>query len=633
MIKPISQASYVLIVEDLHGQRSIPLEEAQYSIGTHESNSIVIYSQPSICKRATLTRRTFARSQSNSFLIIDENSNENRDRQGIFINGEKCLVHELRDGDLIDFGGHINASYHVIAPQALMEKKILTFNRAAIDISARLTLDGQVKETLKLPDSSQPHSQPERTTFKPIDRDWLTGLSNRNLFNEHFSIALANVREKQQQLALIYLDLEHFETINDDLGYTIGDRLLVEFAKRLNGSLREGDILARWGGDEFVILLQPIKNPEDPTKVSQRILDLLKDSFVVEKHQVYLKCNIGIALYPQNGEDILELVKVAALNLKDNKKQRRHSDSLTLSKTRSFRGASADRTASNHFSDVNSQISRAESILRRAIAQKEFALDYQPQVNIHTGEIHGMEALLRWHHPKQGTIYPHQFLRWVEKTNLLAPIGEWVLQEACRQNQSWYADGLPRLPISVNLSPRQFQQANLIETIERVLEDTGLDPYWLELEITEAAILKDMNSARKTFYELSQLGVPVSLDDFGTGYTAIGYLEEFPFNKLKIDRTCVKKLQEYPPNTAAIVAAIALGYSFNLRVVAEGVETQQQVDALRQLQCQEMQGYRFSRPLNSQEATQFLYQHWSTEANEKVALLDPSLLEESAIDF
>jgi diguanylate cyclase (GGDEF)-like protein len=578
---------HVLIVEDLQGRRSISLEEAVYSIGRHSSNAIVIISKQISRKHAILVRKNHSNSSINSFFIIDGDGKGYKSHNGIFINGKKTAAHELKDGDLINFGGHVNASYHFLASATPIENKIVTLDSMGTEINSKLTLKRPADVTLKQSDFPENDENNEDTFLKPMYHDWLTGLSNRILFDEHLSIALTNARERQQQLAAIYLDLEHFGNINNKLGYSVGDRLLKDFAKRLNDCLRAGDIVARWGGDEFTILLKQIKTPEDPTRVSQRILNTLKEPFVVEKQQIYLRCNLGIAIYPENGEDAATLIKTAELNLDSNKKQ------------------SANRQRA-----VVSQLSRVESILHKALEKGEFSLYYQPQVNIHTGEIYGMEALLRWHHPKQGTIYPHQFLPWAEKTNLIVPISRWVLQTACRQNQAWQAAGLPRLPMSVNLSPRQFQQPNLTEAIAQVLSDTGLAPYWLELEITEDTILKNANSAHQIFQQLSQLGVPVSIDDFGAGYSGIGYLQEFTFNKLKIAQTCVNKLKENPQNTAMISAAIALGQSFNLRVVAEGVETQKQLELLRQLHCQEMQGYRFSEPLSSKEATQFLTQHW-----------------------
>ncbi|NJM88984.1 MAG: EAL domain-containing protein [Hydrococcus sp. RU_2_2] len=604
MAKVAQKKCHILILEDLQGRRSISLDNPLYSLGRHCSNSIVVYSKHISRQHATLIQKKEELSQESSFFILDGDGKGNQSHNGIFINGKKCLVHELQDGDLINFGGDVNASYHILGTTNLKQPRIETHNCAYEET----TNDERIH---KIDDSHfQPKQQlsanaietlnQEDTFLKPSYQDWLTGLSNRILFSEHMAIALANAREKQEQLAVIYLDLEQFKEINNKFGYPVGDRILKEFAQRMNDCLRAGDIVARWGGDEFTILLKQIKHLDDPMRVSQRILNTLKESFVVEKQQAHLKCNIGIALYPQNGEDVAGLIKTAALNLDTNKQQRLNEQ----------RSQSANKPL------ANSQLSRVENILRKAIEREEFSLYYQPQVNIHTGEIYGMEALLRWHHPKQGTIYPHQFLSWAEKTDLILPISEWVLQSACRQNRAWQIAGLPYLPISVNFSPRQFQQTNLIQMVEGVLAETGLDPHWLEFEITEGAIVQNVKSARQVFHQLSQLGVPIAIDDFGTGYSAIGYLQEFPFHKLKIAQTCVQQLQKMPQKTGIISAAIALGYTFNLRVVAEGVETQQQLDLLRQLQCQEMQGYRFSQPLGGKEATQFLTRHWIVKAQD-----------------
>lgn len=613
MTKSISPICHVLIIEDTQGRRTFMLESAHYSLGRHSSNSIVICSKQISRSHATLIRKNYANSAENSFFIIDGDGEGHKSHNGLFINGKKCLVHELQDGDLINFGSDANASYHRVVPQTLAFKSAIATEKKMTEINGerdlatnkvtyknsegQLALKSQVsteainksKTTLKLVDTSPTPSNDEDTILKPMYRDWLTGLANRTLFNEHLSLALANAKEKQQQIAIIYLDLEHFAQINDRMGYPIGDRLLKEFAERVNGCLRAGDVVSRWGGDEFTILLKQVKSIDDPTRVSQRILNALKQPFVVEDKQIYLRCHMGIAIYPQNGDEGMMLLETAQLNLDNSKKQ----------------PITHERSPA-----ANPQLTRIETILHKAIERGDFALYYQPQVNINTGEIYGMEALLRWHHPKLGTILPHQFLPNAEKTNAIVALNQWVLETACRQNRAWQIAGLPYFPIAVNLSPRQFQQPQFIEMLTRVLSQTKLEPYWLELEITEATVMQNFNLTRQAFGQLSQLGVPVSIDDFGLGYSPIGYLQEFPFSKLKIAQVCVKQLKDHPQKTAIIAAAIALGKTFNLRVVAEGVETQQQLELLRSLRCEEMQGYRFSQPLSSQQATQFLAQHW-----------------------
>jgi diguanylate cyclase (GGDEF)-like protein len=601
----ISPICHVLIIEDTQGRRTFMLETAHYSLGRHSSNSIVICSKQISRQHATIIRKNHAHSENNSFFIIDGDGEGYKSHNGFFVNGKKCLIHELQDGDLINFGGDANASYHRVHLQTVALNAIATGSNLYAEVNniardrpaSQLALKtkpsteavSKSKTTLKLADPPQTPSNDEDTLLKPMYRDWLTQLANRTLFNEHLSLALANAKEKQQQIAIIYLDIEHFGAINERLGYSIGDRLLKEFAERLNGCLRAGDVVARWGGDEFTILLKQVKSTDDPTRVSQRILDTLKNPFVLDDKQVYLRCHMGIAIYPQNGEEGMTLLEVARLNLDNSKKQ---------------------PVATARSPVANPQLSRIESILHKALEKEEFALHYQPQVNINTGEIYGMEALLRWHHPKLGTILPHQFLANAEKTKAIVAINQWVLQTACRQNRAWQISGLPYFPIAVNLSPRQFQQPKFAEMLARVLSQTNLEPYWLELEITEATVMHNLQLTRQAFEQLSQLGVPVSIDDFGLGYSPIGYLQEFPFSKLKIAQSCVKQLQHNPQKTAIVAAAIALGKTFNLRVVAEGVETQQQLDLLRSLHCEEMQGYCFSQPLSSQQATQFLAHHW-----------------------
>ncbi|MGH2414940.1 MAG: putative bifunctional diguanylate cyclase/phosphodiesterase, partial [Microcystaceae cyanobacterium] len=380
-----------------------------------------------------------------------------------------------------------------------------------------------------------------------------------------------------------------------NFGYGIGDRLLKSFGKRLNSSLRSEDIVARWGGDEFAILLPQLKSAENIAKISQRILAILKQPFEIDTHQIYLSSKVGMAIYPQDGEDTKTLLKKAEFAL--NKHQ-------TLNETfHQFNGFQVN------INTKTSQLAKAEHLLYQALQQEEFSLYYQPQVNVKTGTIDGMEALLRWQHPKFGLVSPRQFMPTAEKTDLIVPISKWVLQTACRQNQAWQKSGLPPLSVSVNFSPRQFQQPYLLTMLAQVLADTGLDSRYLELEVTENTILHNLDFTRRALHDLRQIGVNVSIDDFGTGYAALSYLQDLSFHKLKIDRSCVHKLKENPQNTAMIAAVIALGRSFNLKVVAEGVETQQQLELLWSLQCEEMQGYRFSYPLKAKDATHFLSLH------------------------
>jgi diguanylate cyclase (GGDEF)-like protein/PAS domain S-box-containing protein len=420
--------------------------------------------------------------------------------------------------------------------------------------------------------------------------DLLTGLPNRILFQDRLSLALTNAKQRQGMLAVMFMDLDRFKTINDTLGHAVGDRLLQGIAKRLTSCLREGDSVARWGGDEFTLLLPQITNVKEADIIAQRILAALKPAFQLEGHQLYITNSIGIALYPNDGEDAETLLKNADAALYRTKEQGRNNYQL-------------------YTSTMNSDASESltiENSLHHALERGEFVVYYQPKVNINTWEITGMEALLRWQHPELGLVSPVTFIPLAEANGLIVPIGEWVLQTACTQNKAWQNLGLSPIRIAVNLSARQFQQPNLVASVARVLEKTGLDPHFLELEITETTVMQEVKFARAILKDLQQTGIRLAMDDFGTGYSSLSYLKKFPLDTIKIDRSFIYDLAVDPYDQAIATAVIALGHGLNLNVVAEGVETKAQLDCLRSLHCEEMQGYFFSRPLSVDNATKLL---------------------------
>jgi diguanylate cyclase (GGDEF)-like protein len=424
--------------------------------------------------------------------------------------------------------------------------------------------------------------------------DPLTELPNRALFNEQLALALANAQRHQNLMAVMFLDLDRFKNINDTLGHSIGDRLLQSFAKRLSACLRGGDTLARWGGDEFTILLPQIRSAEDTIKLAQRILNELKQPFEISEHQLYVKSSIGIALYPQDGEDGEKLLKHADTALYRAKEQ----------------GRDRYRFYSSSMTSKATLLLKLERLLHQAIEQNELSLHYQPQVNLKTGEITGIEALLRWSHPEIGQVAPLKLISLAEETDLIIPLSEWTLQAACQQNRLWQQAGLPFVPVTVNFSVRQLQHPDLVKMVMRTLEEAELEPDWLEIEITEAAIAPNVNFALQTLQSLQINGVRVAMDNFGMGNGCLSYLHKFSFHTLKIERTFVHRMQDNPQDSAMVSAIVALGRSFNSRVVAEGIETPQQLKLLQRLQCQEGQGYWFSRPLRAEDATQFLVQGW-----------------------
>jgi diguanylate cyclase (GGDEF)-like protein/PAS domain S-box-containing protein len=420
--------------------------------------------------------------------------------------------------------------------------------------------------------------------------DALTSLPNRVQFTQTLSTAIANAKRQDELMAVMFLDLDSFKNVNDTLGHTIGDRLLQSLAQRLSACVREGDTIARWGGDEFTVLLPRIRSTDDTIRLAQRIFDALKQPFEIDHHQLSIKISIGIAVYPQDGQDAETLLK---------------NGDAALYRTKDL--------GRNHYQFYNpsmtsdaSLLMKIETLLHQALERKEFFLHYQPQIQLATGEITGMEALLRWQHPELGSVSPSKFVPLASKTDLMLHIGKWAIETACEQNLAWQKAGLPPIPVSINLCARELKQPNLAEIVARTLDKTGLDPQWLELEIAESTLKHNLEVANMTLRDLQNLGVRIALDDFGTGFSSLGYLKQIAFRTLKLDRAFIRDLRGNAQERGIISAAIALGRGFNLRVLAVGIETQQQLDLLRSLQCEQAQGYWFSRPLPKDEATQLL---------------------------
>jgi diguanylate cyclase (GGDEF)-like protein len=415
--------------------------------------------------------------------------------------------------------------------------------------------------------------------------DTLTGLANRTLFRDRLNQALARSERSGSQTALMFLDLDHFKAINDTLGYDAGDALLKEVAGRLKRCVRMTDTVARMGGDEFTIILEDITHSQDPARVAHKIIEVLSPPFPLAGHDIFVKPSIGIALFPSDGNTPEELVKYSYRAMCRVKDQGCNSFQ--------YYAAEMNLRATERLT--------FRSSLHHALERDEFELHYQPQVDLKTGKIIGMEALLRWQLPKYGLLYPDRFIALAEETELITPIGEWVLRTACTQCQTWREIGLPPFNISVNLSARQFRRHDLAEMIDRVLEDSGLDPCSLELELVEGTLMENTMSSSTTLSLLKEMGVRISVDDFGTGYSSLGYLRRFPIDTLKIDRTFVQEITNNSDDAAISKAIIALAHSLRLSVIAEGVEREDQLNVLRSLGCDAAQGFLFSRPLPSDD--------------------------------
>jgi diguanylate cyclase (GGDEF)-like protein/PAS domain S-box-containing protein len=411
--------------------------------------------------------------------------------------------------------------------------------------------------------------------------DALTGLPNRTLLQDRLTKALASARRQKDKVALLFLDLDGFKTINDSLGHSVGDLLLKEVAERLKKWAREQDTIARVGGDEFLIVLTAVKEVADAAVAAERIRNAMTAEFVVQGHSLGISCSVGISIFAEHGTDGETLIKNADAAMYCAKESGRNN----------FRF---------YTKDMNAQaVERLnlESSLRLALDKKELFLVYQPQMEIATGRIIGLEALLRWQHPELGLVPPDKFIRIAENSGLIMPIGEWVLRTACFQTRKWQDEGLPAVSVAVNVSAVQFRQAGFCELIRRVLKETGLAPQYLELELTESLLLANADVMLSVIKELNAMGVTLAIDDFGTGYSNFGYLKQFRVSKLKIDRSFVRDVAVNPDDAAITTAIISMARSLNLKVIAEGVEDEAQMSFLRAHQCDEIQGYYFSKPL------------------------------------
>lgn len=433
--------------------------------------------------------------------------------------------------------------------------------------------------------------QTEATIRYQAFHDLLTGLPNRVLFIDRLEQALSNAERRQEKVAVMFLDLDRFKTINDSLGHSIGDQLLQSVAERLNDCLRKGDTVARWGGDEFTILLPNVQELTHVSATAQRILAALDSLFNLDGHELYISTSIGIALYGQDGHDAETLI--------------RHADAALYRAKEEGRNNYQFYTAS--MSSMAPELLALENFLRSALERDEFVLRYQPQVNLKTGQITGVEALLRWHHPEMGLIDPRLFMPVAEENGLILPIGEWVIRQACLQNKLWQDANLPSITMSVNLSPKQFYQSKLVETVGQILNETGLSPELLKLEITETTAIRDVEFTKGVLNRLREMGVKIAMDDFGTGYSSLSHLKQFPLHVLKIDKSFIQDLEANSKDSQIVTAIIALAKGLNLSIVAEGVETAAQLQILQELDCEEVQGFYFYRPLEPERVTELLH--------------------------
>jgi diguanylate cyclase (GGDEF)-like protein/PAS domain S-box-containing protein len=420
--------------------------------------------------------------------------------------------------------------------------------------------------------------------------DTLTGLANRTLLQDRLMQAVGQAERSRMPFALLHVDLDRFSQINDRLGCVAADGLLQQVAQRLLALVREGDTVARVGPDQFMLIMLQLVKPEDAAFVARKIHAGLGGMSLECDHSLALQFSIGVVLYPADGTRPEQLLRHASIALAQVKQA----------------GGNGFRLFSPEMQLTAGNLLEVDARMRQALVAGEFVLHYQPKADLFSGELSGFEALIRWQHPEHGLLAPDRFIRQAEETGAIVAIGYWVLQQACRQALQWQQQGLSPCRVAVNLSARQFQQPDLVEAIRQILQETGLKPCWLELELTESMLMQDIPAAVRTLVQLKQLGVMLSMDDFGTGYSSLGYLKQFPFDVLKIDRSFVQNITTEPDDALIAVAVISMAHSLGMHVVAEGVENECQMRYLRNQHCDEMQGYFFSRPLLPDDATGFI---------------------------
>jgi diguanylate cyclase (GGDEF)-like protein len=447
------------------------------------------------------------------------------------------------------------------------------------------------EETIRLAGIAIERKQAEDRIHFMAQHDALTGLPNRALLKDRLTQALLFAKRHDRRVSVLFVDLDNFKIVNDSLGHSAGDELLKSIAERMVACVRASDTVVRLGGDEFVILLADQPRDNDTLSLTvQKLRTAIAEPVQLEDRRLRVTCSMGVATYPNDGMDADTLIANADAAMYRAKEIGRDNFQL-------------------YTPELNVKIHEKfvmQEELRSAVARADFVLHYQPQIDLKSGRMFAVEALVRWNHPERGLVPPSSFIPVAEDTGLIVPVGDWVLHEACRQNKAWQEAGLPPISVCVNISARQFREKNLVARVTGALRQSGLDARWLELELTESLIMQDVELAVETMKALQALGVQLSIDDFGTGYSSLSALKTFPVTRLKIDKSFIDDLPDNENDRAVAGAVISLGRNLNLRVIAEGVETDAQVAFLRDNHCDEVQGYRFSRPLTAEGVAELL---------------------------
>lgn len=462
----------------------------------------------------------------------------------------------------------------------------------AIEDSAApiINLDGNtIGVVLVFHDVSQAKRMAEKMSYL-AEHDFLTDLPNRLLLTDRVTQALSAAKRKKTRIAILYLDIDHFKKINDTLGHQIGDQLLMLLSRKLQSCIRDMDTISRQGGDEFVILLSDFENPITPVEVAEKLLYEASSTLNVGVHELNVSASIGIAMYPEDGENADMLLK--------------NADAAMYY---------AKGLGRNNYQFFTKQLSKKiaeqvelENRLLKAVNQNEFKLEYQPKISLETGKIIGAEALIRWHHPENGLVSPDVFIPIAEDTGLIKTIGQWVLSEACHQNKKWQVAGLPLITIAINVSALELKHANYQQQVSKVLMSSGLGAEFLELEVTETVAIDGDEEGIRDLLVLKEMGVKLSIDDFGTGYSSLSYLKRLPIDTIKIDKSFVRDIKVDANDAAIVTAIIKMSHSLHFKVIAEGVETYDQLQYLKEFECDEIQGYFISKPVSAEAFTKLL---------------------------
>jgi diguanylate cyclase (GGDEF)-like protein/PAS domain S-box-containing protein len=572
-----------------HSQNGQTLEELQLRIDELEKREVELQKQLRL--HTSLHSRVLDALPINVFL-------EDPEGRTIFANKQACLANGLSLDELVGktvfdfFPQHIAQLNREIDLEVWEERRLIT-REVKVGFQGKESIMFSGKTIIELPESGKDFllgfglditdlKKAEKKIEHMAYHDALTGLPNRWFIKAYLEKYLHDFPMGNNQiLGVVLLDLDHFKVINDSLGHQAGDALLQAVAERLRDTVGKENILARFGGDEFVLIIPNVSSIDMVHELCDFILDVMKEPFWINKQRFTISPSIGICLHPEHGSDMNNLIKNADLAMYHSKEKGRNCYSLFVPNMKVHAMVRMDM-------EIN---------LRQALEKQEFVLHYQPKMNLKTGRISGMEALIRWKSDENKLLYPDTFISIAEESGLIVPIGEWVLRKACSECKMWHDAGFDELTVSVNISPAQFQKQNLEEVISVILSETGLPPRALELELTESTVMKEPELAAKILKNLKSLGISISIDDFGTGFSSLSYLKNFPIDTLKIDKSFIMNLGYDEENSAIVTAVIALAHILKLKVVAEGVETFDQLDFLQLGACDLAQGFYISKPV------------------------------------